>query len=184
MTARVGRAREPLRVALEFLVAVPYAVPGVVVGLAMILASLQVGPTTGLSLYNTIWIILAAYLGRFLIFGLRTASAALAQVHEGLLEAAQVSGSSWLRAQVRIVLPLVRKSLLGGWLLIFVPALTELTVSVLLWSVGNETVGVTVYNLQDHGNLVGSASLALVVMLLVLVGNWLAQGLAGDVSVI
>ena len=74
--------------------------------------------------------------------------------------------------------------MLAGWLLIFVPALTELTVSVLLWSVGNETIGVAVYNLQDHGNLVGSASLAVVVMVLVLVGNWLAQRLAGETGAI
>ena len=184
MTARAGRTADRLRVVLEFLVAVPYAVPGIVVGLAMILASLQLKPFTGFSLYNTVWIILVAYLARFLIFGVRTASAALAQVHEALLEAAQVSGASWARSQVAVVLPLVRKSLLAGWLLIFVPALTELTVSVLLWSVGNETVGVTVYNLQDHGNLVGSASLAVVVMLLVLFGNWLAQHLSGEASVV
>ena len=184
LTAHAGRSTDRARVVLEFLVAVPYAVPGVVVGLAMILAALQLKPSNGFSLYNTIWIILVAYLARFLIFGVRTASAALAQIHEGLIEAARVSGASWARTQLQVALPLVRKSLLAGWLLVFVPALTELTVSVLLWSVGNETVGVAVYNLQDHGNLVGSASLALVVMVLVLIGNWLAQRLAGEASAI
>jgi iron(III) transport system permease protein len=186
LTARTaGRPADArLRIVLEFLVAVPYAVPGIVVALAMILAWLRPIPLTGFSLYNTVWIILVAYLARFLIFGVRTASAAMAQVHEGLLEAAQMSGASWARAQLRVALPLVRKSLLAGWLLIFVPALTELTVSVLLWSAGNETVGVAVYNLQDHGNLVQSASLALVVMVLVLLGNWLAQRLAGETSVV
>ena len=54
---------------------------------------------------------------------------------------------------------------------------TELTVSILLWSAGNETIGVAVYNLQDHGNGLGAASLALLVMGLVGVGNW-AAGLA------
>ncbi len=66
---------------LEALVILPYAVPGIVVALAMILAFVKPLPLVNISLYNTIWIIAIAYIARFLTFGVRSISAAFEQVH-------------------------------------------------------------------------------------------------------
>lgn len=169
------RARLPGGGALESLATLPYAVPGTVVGLAFILAFAR--PVFGLQLYNTLGIILVAYLARFLAFGITTASAALRGVSETLPAAARVSGASWWRAQRDTVWPLVRPALLGGWLLVFVPCLAELTVSALLYSAGNETVGVAVFNLLETGIIAPAAALALVLMLVALGGSLLAQWL-------
>ncbi len=160
---------------LEVLATLPYAVPGTVLALAFILAFAR--PIFGLRLYNTLWIILLAYLARFLTFGLSTASAALAGVSETLPAAARVSGASWWQAQRDTVFPLVRPALLGGWLFVFVPCLAELTVSALLYSAGNETVGVAVFNLLESGIVAPAAALALVLMLVALGGSLVAQGL-------
>ena len=160
---------------LETLATLPYAVPGTVLALAFILAFAR--PVFGLRLYNTLGIILVAYLARFLTFGISTANAALAGVSEALPAAARVSGASWWQAQRDTVFPLVQPALLGGWLFVFVPCLAELTVSALLYSAGNETVGVAVFNLLESGIVAPAAALALVLMLVALGGSLLAQAL-------
>lgn len=160
---------------LETVATVPYAVPGTVVALAFILAFAR--PVFGVSLYNTIWLILIAYLARFLTFGITAAGAALRNVSETLPAAARMSGATWWQAQRDTTLPLLRGALLGGWLLVFVPCLAELTVSALLYSAGNETVGVAVFNLLETGIIAPAAALSLTLMLLALGGSILAQWL-------
>ncbi len=160
---------------LELVATVPYAVPGTVVALAFILAFAR--PVFGVGVYNTIWLILLAYLARFLTFGIAAAGAALRSVSETLPAAARMSGASWWQAQRDTVFPLVRGALLGGWLLVFVPCLAELTVSALLYSAGNETVGVAVFNLLETGIVAPAAALALTLMLIALGGSTLAQWL-------
>jgi iron(III) transport system permease protein len=158
---------------LEAVATLPYAVPGTVLALAFILAFAR--PVFGLRLYNTLGIILIAYLARFFTFGITTASAALRGVSETLPAAARVSGATWWQAQRDTVFPLIRPALLGGWLFVFVPCLAELTVSALLYSAGHETVGVAVFNLLESGIVSPAAALALVLMLVALGGSLLAQ---------
>lgn len=147
---------------LDLIVTIPYAVPGTVVALAMILAWLRPVPLLGVQLYNTIWIILLAYVARFLVFGVRTVMAGLNQVHESLEEAARISGSTGPQAFRDIVLPIIRPSLAAGWFLVFIPAMAELTLSILLFSAGNETLGVVVFGLHEEGKIALSAAAALV----------------------
>jgi iron(III) transport system permease protein len=167
------RTRVPGSGALEAIATLPYAVPGTVLALAFILAFAR--PIFGLHLYNTLGIILVAYLARFFTFGITTASAALRGVSETLPAAARVSGATWWQAQRDTVFPLIRPALLGGWLFVFVPCLAELTVSALLYSAGHETVGVAVFNLLESGIVSPAAALALVLMLIALGGTLLAQ---------
>ncbi len=147
---------------------IPYAVPGTVVALSMILAYLRPLPLVGIRLYDTIWILLVAYLSRFLLLGLRTAEAALAQVHPSLEEAARVSGARPLTAFWDVVVPIIRSSLTGGWFLVFIPAVAELTLSALLASPGNETIGVVVFGLHEEGKVALAAALACVITVVVL----------------
>ncbi len=148
---------------LELVIAVPYAVPGTVVALAMILAWLRPVPVLHLGLYNTIWIILLAYVARFLVFGVRTVMAGMKQVHESLEEAARISGSTGAQAFRDIVLPIIRPSISAGWFLVFMPAMVELTLSILLFSAGHETIGVVVFGLHEEGKIALSAAVAFLV---------------------
>lgn len=160
---------------LEALVIIPYAVPGTVVALAMILAFLQPLPLVNFSLYNTIWILLIAYVARFLTFGVRSTSAAFEQIHESLEEAARISGADVVRAIKDVTLPLIKPSVYAGWFLAFMPALTELTLSILLYSVNNETLGVVVFGLHQEGKVGLTAALAFLVTVLVLGLNLLTN---------
>jgi iron(III) transport system permease protein len=72
--------------------------------------------------------------------------------------------------------------MLAGWILVFVPAFRELTISVLLWSGGTETVGVAIYELQDAGYKEIAAALACIVLGIALVGDLLIWRIKGWVE--
>lgn len=179
----IVRTRLRGRALLDVSASLPYAIPGTVFALGVILAWLRPFPGVAFTLYNTLWIILIAYVGRYMIFGVRPTAASLAQVHTSLEEAARVSGAGWLRTFRDIVLPLVLPGIFAAWFLVFIPTLRELTVSILLWSAGNETIGVMVFNLQESGQEGPGAALALVMIGLLVVANyaarWLSRGRVG-----
>ncbi|MCD4674079.1 MAG: iron ABC transporter permease [Anaerolineaceae bacterium] len=160
---------------LEALVILPYAVPGIVVALAMILAFVKPLPLVNISLYNTIWIIAIAYIARFLTFGVRSISAAFEQVHGSLEDAARISGADFVSSFKDIVIPLIKSNIFAGWFLAFSPALTELTLSMLLFSVGNETLGTVVFGLHQEGKVGMTAALSLIVMIFVVLLNILTN---------
>ena len=134
---------------LDLLADAPYAVPGTVLAIAVIIVFLPPLPFIGVSLYGTIGIILVAYLARFLALALRPTVAGMELVPKNLDEAAQVAGAAssggW-----PVILPLVAPSAAAGALLIFLTAFNELTVSALFWSTGNETLGVVVFFLHTR----------------------------------
>jgi iron(III) transport system permease protein len=152
---------------LDLLGTVPYAVPHTVTAIAMILAW---SPPPA-SLYGTFWIIVLAYLAVYLPFAIRTTNSTLQQIHDSLEEAARVSGARLLRRLKDVILPLASPGMIAGWILVFMPALRELTVSILLYSHRTETIGVVVYNMQDAGYSEVAAAMACVVIGLIIVGN-------------
>lgn len=172
------KAKVPGSGILDAVGTIPYAIPGIVIGVAMILAW-SVGPIV---LYGTIWIMLIAYLMRYLPSSIRSTNATLHQIDNSLEEAARTSGASWIEALKDVVLPLLRPGMLAGWILVFMPAFRELTISVLLWSVGTETVGVATYELQDAGYNEIAAALACIVLVISLIGDHLIWRIKGRVE--
>ncbi|MGQ9365188.1 ABC transporter permease [Azospirillum sp. ST 5-10] len=170
--------RSRLARVLDLVADAPYAVPGIVLSIAAILVFLQPLPLLGIGLYGTVWIILAAYLARFLALALRPALAGMEQLDRTLEEAAQMAGAGLLRRLATVVLPLAAPSAAAGGLLVFMTAFNELTVSALLWSTGNETLGVMVFSLHYEGNSPAAAAVA-AVSVLVTVVLALLVGLAG-----
>ncbi len=143
----------------------PYALPGVVLALAAILVFLRPVPLLGVSLYGTLWIILAAYLARFLVLALRTTVAGYHQIHGSLEEAAAIAGAALWRRIATVILPLAAPAIAAGAVLVFLIALNELTVSALLWSAGHETLGVVVFSLEQGGDSTLAAALSVLVVL-------------------
>jgi len=149
----------------DLVMSMPYAVPGMVIGIAMIV--MWIRPVLGIRIYNTWWILAVAYLARFMIFPLRSVDAAARAIDPSLVESAQLAGAGPSRIGRDILAPIIRPSVLSGWILVFMPALTELTLSVLLYSPGNETIGVTAYNIIQEGLLPVAAALSIIIILLV-----------------
>ena len=159
---------------LEFLGMLPFSLPGSVIALGVILAW---SGKLGVNIYNTVWIILVAYIARYMAFSLNANSAALEQVHDSLIEAARASGASMGQSLRDIVIPLVRPGMVAAFFLIFLPALRELTVSVLLYGPTTRTIGVAIYTLNEDGETVYSAALAGVALIIIVIGESLVKRL-------
>ena len=162
---------------LEFLGMLPFSVPGSVIALGVILAW---SGKFGVNLYNTVWIILIAYIARYMAFSLKANSAALEQVHDSLVEAARAAGATMGQALRDIVIPLVRPGMMAAFFLIFLPALRELTVSVLLYGPTTRTIGVAIYTLNEDGETVYSAALAGIALIIIVTGEVLIKRLIGE----
>ncbi|WP_081138783.1 iron ABC transporter permease [Halomonas sp. BC2] len=149
------------------IIELPYALPGVVLAIACILLFVRPLPLINLALYGTLGLIFVAYLARFLVVCLKPVSASLAQLDPSLEEAAQLAGAGPWRRLATIVMPLIAPSLFAGGLLVFLLAVNELTVSALLWSAGNETLGVLIFNLDEGGESVLASAVAVLVVAMV-----------------
>lgn len=163
---------------LDVAAELPYALPGVVLSIACILVFLRPLPLLDVSLYGTLWIILVAYLGRFLTLALRPVVAGFLQVDRHLEEAAQVCGAGLLLRLRSILVPVIAPVAVAGGVLVFMTAFNEITVSALLWSSGTETLGVLVYNLDDGGATGMATALAMLIVLAIVVMMATAQLLA------
>ena len=148
---------------LDYVSLIPLGLPGIVVAVALIQFWLRMP----LPIYGTLVIILLAYTGRYVPLGVRSANAAFRQIDASLEETARVIGAGWFRTFRSVTLPLARPGLFAGWLLVFVPALQELSASILLFSSGSITLAVAVYNLYETGSLEPVAALAIVTMVII-----------------
>jgi iron(III) transport system permease protein len=154
--------------ALEFLGVLPFSVPGTVIALGVIL---MWSGKFGVNLYNTAWIIFVAYIARYMAFSLKSNSAALEQVHDSLEEAARACGATHWQALKDIVIPLIKPGMVAAFFLIFLPALRELTTSVLLYGPTTRTIGVAIYTLNEDGETVYAATLASVTLVIIVIGQ-------------
>jgi len=143
---------------------IPYALPGTVLAVACILLLAKPLPVLQVGLYGTLGIIFVAYLARFIVVALKPVQASMQQLDPALEEAAQLAGADvWQRLR-SILLPLLAPSAVAGGLLVFLTAVNELTVSALLWSAGNETLGVLIFNYNESGDNVLASAIAVVIV--------------------
>lgn len=160
---------------LNFLSTLPYSIPGTVVAIAMILVF---SGKFQINLYGTVWILLIAYVARYMSFGVKNISASLEQVDASLEEVARISGASWFRSFFDVVIPLIRPGIIAAWFLAFMPILRELTMSVLLYGPNTKTIGVTVFELQEGGYYTKSAAMATLILVIIVSGNLILNLLA------
>jgi iron(III) transport system permease protein len=154
--------RSPLLRWLNLVAELPYALPGVVLSIACILLFLKPLPVLGINLYNTVWIILIAYLARFLVLGLRPVISGYHQLDRAIEEAAQVAGAGFLYRLATIIMPVMAPVAAAGAILVFLTAFNELTLSALLWSSGAETLGVVVFSFEQGGESTAAAAMSIV----------------------
>ena len=170
------RTRVPGRLLLDYAALIPLGLPGIVMAVALLQFWLKVP----LALYGTLAILLLAYAGRYVPLGVRAANASLRQVDPALEESARILGAGWGTTMWEVTLPLIRPGLFAGWLLVFVPAIQELSASILLFSSGSITLAVAVYNLYETGYTEPVAALAIINVFIIAGAIWIARKLGGD----
>ncbi|RKI57016.1 iron ABC transporter permease, partial [Corallococcus sp. AB049A] len=156
----------------------PFAVPGTVLALALLVAFSRDWRLVVLdrfafvlALAHTPWLMLVGYVGKYLALGERNSSEALAQVDPSLAEAARVGGAGPVRAFVDATLPLLRPALTVAFVLAFLACATEITLSVLLVPAGSEVLGTLLFELQSYADPAAAAVLACAFVALVVVGQ-------------
>jgi iron(III) transport system permease protein len=157
----VVRTRMPGRWVLDSLASLPLVFPGLVLGLAIMICYLHVG----IGVYGTLWIMLIAYVTRFMPYGMRYSMTSLLALHRELEESAAMSGASWRMAFQRIILPLLKPGLIAGWIYIVIVSMRELSGSILLYSPGSEVVSIMIWEYWQNGQYVELSALG--VMLIV-----------------
>jgi iron(III) transport system permease protein len=160
----VIRSRSRFAFGLDFLAFSPIAVPGLAVGLALIILYLTL-PDVGI--YGTGAILVIAYITRFIPFGVRLSYAGFTQMHPELEEAAAVSGSGWVKSLRTIAAPLLAPTLLVGGIYIFLRVFRELPASLLLTSFNNEPYSVVAFNVWESGRTTVVAAYGVVAILVI-----------------
>lgn len=168
----VVKTRAKMKAVPDYLVTVGGSTPSVVIALALIVGF---SGQLGLNLYNSLAILIVAYLVKYLTMGVRTISASIAQVHISLEEAALNSGANFFQAFKDIMMPLIRPSIIAAWFLIFMPSFYELTMSILLYGSRTKTIGVLLYELQTYADPQSASVLAVLILSVVLLGNLLVR---------
>jgi iron(III) transport system permease protein len=169
----VVRTRLSGRWMLDGLASLPLVVPGLVLGVALLFVYLR----SPLPVYGTLWILLFAYVTRFMPHGVRFASAAMRQLSGELEDASRASGASWWQTFRRVTLPLLGPGLAAGWIFVFILSIRELASSILLYSPGTEVVSVRIWQELQDGQFASPAALGTVLVAvlaaLAAAGYWL-----------
>jgi len=155
------RGRFRGRAVIDLLAFLPIAVPGIVMGAALV----GIYVSFPIPIYGTIWVLLVAYSTRFFPYGMRAASSSLLQLRRELEEAAEVSGASWLTRFRVIVLSLLRPGLLAGAIYILIVSIRELSSSALLASPKAPVLAVLILEFQEAGNYAAVAALSVLLVL-------------------
>ena len=131
---------------LGFLCLAPFVIPGVVLAIGFYAAYAPPPFALGTALIPII-----AFTTRFLPIGYVNASAAIRSLNPEMEEAVRVLGGNRFTALRRVVAPLLKRSLLGAWLLIFIPATRELSASIFLYGPITKVVSVMIFDMSEEG---------------------------------
>jgi iron(III) transport system permease protein len=137
-------------------------VPGIVLAIGFFAAYTR----PPLVLYGTAAILIAAYATRFLPIAYSNAQAILQGINVDLENAARTLGAGRLHSLFEITIPLLRRGILTGWLLVFIPALRELSASVFLFTPRTHVVTTVIFDFSDAGNYEAVSTMGVLMMLI------------------
>jgi iron(III) transport system permease protein len=175
----VVKTKIPGRWLLDNLASLPIVFPGLVLGLSIMVFYLNFN----IGIYGTVWILLLAYVTRFMPYGIRYNTASMIQIHKELEESAAMSGARWGSTFVRVVLPLLKPGLVAGWIYIAIVSLRELSSSILLYSPGTEVVSIMIWELWENGQYVELSALGVMLIVLLFILVQVAQFAGGKFGV-
>lgn len=157
MAFTVARSRLPGRQAIEYLAMAPVSIPALVLGMGILWAWF----TLPLPIYGTLFILVLAYIARFMPQGFTSIGSSLRQVHTDLEESAVVAGASRTRASLEVTVPLIRSSVISAMLLLLILSMRELSVAIFLFTSDTRVLSIVIFDFWDGGSLARAASASL-----------------------
>lgn len=159
----VVRSRSKGRKLLDMVSFLPMGVPSIVIGLALILVYLKMD---FIPIYNTIWILVMAYVIRLITFPSRTMNASMLQIHKELEEAASVNGAGWWAMFTRITTPLLTPAMVSVWVWAALTSMREVSSALMLSGPNSTVLSVVVWNQWTDGGIPQSAALGIIMLAL------------------
>jgi iron(III) transport system permease protein len=164
---------------LDFLAFSPIAMPGMVLGIAILWLYLVLP----LPVYGTLWILLIAYVTKYLPYGMRACSSSMLQIKKELEEASEASGASWRHTFARVVLPLLAQGFVAGWIFVITHSFRELSTSIMLYRSGTEVISIVLFELWDAGQYPQLSAFGMVLVALLVAISLIARKVGGRFSV-
>ncbi len=158
---------------LDFLCVVPVGFPGIVLAMGVLVTYIKT------PIYATLWIILLGYITRFFPYGQRNISSVMLAISEELDQSSRMAGASWFTTLRRITIPLLKPGIFAGWVLLFIIFLRELSISIILYTSGTETLSVGVYYLANYENETLTSALSMTQTVVLLICIYIFRRVAG-----
>lgn len=171
----VTRKLVPFGNVLAFLCMAPFVIPGIVLAIGFYAA--YAGPP--LALYGTTLLMVLAFTARFLPIAYGTSAAGMRAINPEMEEAVRILGGGRLTAIRSVVAPLLKKTLLGGWLLVFIPATRELSAAIFLVAPNTRVMSVLIYDMTEEGRFETVAALGCIILVSTTFLVWLGFKLVG-----
>lgn len=173
------KSKVPGRIFLDNMAFIPIAMPGIVLGVSLIWVYL----TLPIPIYGTIWVLLLAYMTKFMPYGIRAASASMIQINKELEEASLASGGTWFQTFKKVILPLLMPGFVAGWIYISIIALRELSTSILLYSYNSTVLSIMAFDLWEGGQYTYVCALGVLMVLLLVAMACVARQLGAKIGI-
>jgi iron(III) transport system permease protein len=160
----VTRRLVPFGNVLSVLAFAPFVIPGLVLAIGFYAAYAP----PPLALAGTAAIMVLAFVTRFLPIAYSSASAAIRGINPEMEDAVMILGGGRLSAIRRVVAPLLKRGLLGAWLLVFIPASREVSSALFLYGPKTRTMSVLFFDLTEGGNFEQLSALGVILLFTVL----------------
>lgn len=145
---------------LSFLTMAPFVIPGIVLAIGFYAAYTH----PPLVLYGSAWILILAFATRFLPIAYANSNAAIRSINPELEDAVRILGGTRFTAIRRVVMPLLKRSLAGAFILVFIPGTRELSAAIFLYSINTQVLSVLLFDKSDEGNFEMLASIGLILV--------------------
>ena len=153
----------------EFVGTMPLAFPPLVLSLGLVIAVI------GTPLYNTLWALGIGLFVAYFPYALRNASGAIVNIHKELDEAAWVHGARWRHVFFKVTLPLLKPTVAGALFYIFIEAIRNIDVAVLLVAPGIEYGPVTLFEYFRVGQWAEAAAGGVIYLLILILAVTMAK---------
>jgi len=173
------KTKLPGRALLDNMTFIPIAMPGIVLGVSLIWVYL----TLPIPIYGTIWVLLLAYITKFMPYGIRAASASMIQINKELEEASLTAGGTWFQTFRKVILPLLMPGFTAGWIYISIIALRELSTSILLYSYNSTVLSIMAFDLWEGGQYTYVCALGVLMVLLLIAMAFTARKLGAKIGI-
>ena len=173
------KSRLPGAKLLDYLAFLPIAVPGLVLGMALIWFYVAFP----IPIYGTIWVLLIAYTTKYIPYGMRATSASIVQIHKELEEACGIAGASWWQTFWRVTLPLLRPGLIAGWIYVLIVSFREFSTSILLATGQSQVLSILIFTMFEQGQVTVVAAVGVLMVILLVSIVAVAYKLSGRVGV-